>query len=119
MQLVLYKIATIPTLYNEHNFNNDMKWGRTDYETCYKTNEQISMSLDHQRRTHINETIKRTIFSMSRIFDEMCSKNKIFFAFLPKSNCSMIIISRKQFAIFKVCLGIEKLMYKLGAVMFV
>ena len=45
---------------------------------------------------------------MSRIFDEMCWKCKIFSAFLPKSNCPMIIISRKQLS-FKLCLGIEKI----------
>jgi hypothetical protein len=46
---------------------------------------------------------------MSRIFDEMCSKPEIFLAFLSKSNYSMIIVSTKQFAIFELCLGIEKL----------
>ena len=37
-------------------------------------------------------------FSMSRIFDELCSKPEIVLAFLSKSNYSMIIMSTKQFA---------------------
>jgi hypothetical protein len=35
------------------------------------------------------------------IFQEMCSKPEILSAFVSKSNCSMIPISRKQFAIFE------------------
>jgi hypothetical protein len=51
--------------------------------------------------------IKRIIFSMSRIFDEMCSKPEIFLAFLSKSNYSMIIVSTVMLS-SKLCLAIEK-----------
>ena len=33
------------------SYNNTIFDKRTDYETCYKTNIKIPMSLDHQRRT--------------------------------------------------------------------
>jgi hypothetical protein len=43
---------------------------------------------------------------MSRIFDEMCWKPKmIVLAFLSKSNCSIIIVSTKLFAIIETMSG--------------
>jgi hypothetical protein len=57
------------------------------------------------------ENVHVSIYSivMSRIFIEMCSKPEIFWAFLSKSNYSMIIVSTKQLLASKLCLGIEKL----------
>jgi hypothetical protein len=52
-------------------------------------------------------THKRIIFSMSGIFDDrmMCSTPEIFLAILSKSNCSMIIVSTKLFAIIETMSG--------------
>ena len=38
---------TMLILYNEPKSNNNTIFDGTDYETCYKTNIQISMFLDH------------------------------------------------------------------------